>query len=261
MKDTHLFISDFDKTLSFSDTGYLLSEKIGISAEAYRSKIAKIREKNIVQLGGELPQLVTADADYKGKVNKELLKKVGSEIKLKKNVPELFNFLSKGFNGTNFLVYVVSAAPYEVISEAVGKFLPRENIFGTEFIFNDKNIVVDVKRTGAGDAKVATVDELKNRNKIPRENIIYVGDGVSDIHVMLHVGTYGGYPIAVSQSPYMGHISKRTVVSDNALAVLVPILEDIAEYSDEKIRDFFTGIGHPIQEWNRTRVEWLDLED
>ncbi|MFH1239042.1 MAG: hypothetical protein V1653_02905 [bacterium] len=59
----------------------------------------------------------------------------------------------------------------------------------------------------------------------------------------------------------MGHISKRTVVSDNALAVLVPIMEGIAGYPDEKIRDFFEKIGHPIQEWNRTRVEWLDLED
>jgi HAD superfamily phosphoserine phosphatase-like hydrolase len=261
MKDTYLFISDFDKTLSFSDTGYLLSEKLGISVETYKNKIAKIREKNIVQLGGELPQLITVDPDYKGKVTKDLLQEVGAEIKLKNNVSELLGFLSKGFNGTNFLVYVVSAAPYDVISEAVGKFLPRENIFGTDFIFNDKNVVADVRRTGAGDAKVSTVDELKNRNKIPREKIIYVGDGVSDIHVMLHVGTYGGYPIAVSQSPYMGHISKRTIVSENALAVLAPILEDIVGYSDEKIRDFFEKIGHPIQEWNRTRMEWLDLED
>jgi len=261
MKDSYLFVSDFDKTLSFSDTGYLLSEKLGISPEAYKNKINKIREKNIVQLGGELPHLIIRDPDYKGKVSRDLLKKVGAQITLKKNVAELFTFLGQGFDDKHFLVYIVSAAPQEIISEAISRFLPADRIFGTDFIFNDTGVVVDVRRTGAGDAKVATVDELKNNNRIPREKIIYVGDGVSDIHVMLHVGTYGGYPIAVSQSPYMGHISKRAGVSDNALAVLVPIMEDIAGYPDEKIRDFFEKIGHPIQEWNRTRVDWLDLED
>ncbi len=261
MKETYLFISDFDKTLSFTDAGYLLSEKLGISNEEFKKKIYQIREKNIVQLGGELSHLVVRDPDYQGRVTKEILIEVGTEIKLKKNVEELFYLLTKGFNNKNFLVYIVSAAPYEVINSAVRKFLTNDHIFGTEFIFDNNGVVIDVKRTGAGDAKVATVDQLKNKNHTPRDKIIYVGDGSSDVHVMLHVGAYSGYPIAVSHSPYLGHIAKRTVISDNALGVLVPILEDIIGYSEEEIRDFFVKNKHSVQEWNRTRVEWVELED
>ncbi len=261
MKEIYLFISDFDKTLSFTDTGYLLSDKLGISADKYKKKIYQIRERNIVQLGGELSHLIIRDPDYKGKVTRDLLIGVGKQIKLKKNVAELFFVLEEGFKKRVFLAYIVSAAPHEVISEAVNKFLPGERIFGTDFIFDDNDVVVDVKRTGAGDAKVATVDLLKNKNHIPRDRIIYVGDGSSDMHVMLHVGAYSGYPIAVSHSPYLGHISKRTVISDNALGVLVPILENIVGYTEEEIRDFFSKIGHSIQEWNRTRVEWVDFQD
>lgn len=259
MKQKYLFISDFDKTLSREDSGYFISEKIGISSDAYEEKVKALRQKNLVQLGGELAYLVTRDNDFKGKITKDLLRQVGEETRLKKNVSQLVQALKKGIDDKCFSVFIATAAPTDLVASALKEIIPETDIFGTTFIYNDKGVVVDLKETGAGDAKVAIVDLLKMREKVPRDRIIYVGDGLSDMRVMLHVNIYNGYPIAVSGSSYLGHISHRTVISDTASAVLIPILEDILGYSESKIIDFFSNLKTPIGEWKRAKVEWVDF--
>jgi hypothetical protein len=66
--------------------------------------------------------------------------------------------------------------------------------------------------------------------------VVYVGDGSSDIHVMLHVNRRDGFTIAVSESKLVAQIAKRTVLSDNALPTLVPILEEIAASDPSSLR-------------------------
>ncbi len=256
----YLFICDFDKTLSFDDSGVILSEKIGIDEETFEQKLVKVRERNIVQLGGELAQLITTDPDYKGKVSKKLFHEVAKDIKLKKDVSKLIKVLDKGIEENKFYCYVTSACPAEIIKTALKGILPPDNIFGTTFIYDDKNYVKSIERTGAGQGKVTNLDYLREKNKIPRDRIIYVGDGSSDLHVMLHVNAYGGYPIAVSSSPYLGHISKRTVLSDSALSILTPVLEDILGYKESQVKKFYVDIGHTISEWSKVKTDWLALE-
>ena len=72
----YLFICDFDKTLSFNDSGVLLSEKVGISEEEFERSLTEVRKRNITPLGGKLAYLIT----------KQLFKEVGIQVKLKKNV-------------------------------------------------------------------------------------------------------------------------------------------------------------------------------
>lgn len=253
-----LFVSDFDKTLSKGDVGYILSGKLGISPERFDRKIEEVRKRNIVQLGGELAHLIIRDPDYAGKVTRDLLYAVGKEIELKKGVPELVKILAKGIDNCQFSTYIASAAPKECIEKAVENIFPAENIYGTIFTY-ENNVVKDVERTNAGHAKVATLDMLKQKENVTRYAIIYVGDGSSDVHVMLHVKSYQGYTITVSPAPYMGHICRRSVISDNALAILVPILQDLLNYDQGKVRKFFEDRKHPILEWNRADTEWLDI--
>jgi len=256
----YLFICDFDRTLSFDDSGVILSEKIGIDEETFDQKLAEVRKRNIVQLGGELAQLITTDPDYKEKVTKKLFHQVAKDIKLKKDVSKLIQVLEKGIGENKFYCYVASACPVEIIKIALKGILPPEHIFGTTFTYDNKGFVSGIERTGAGQGKVTNLDYLREKNKIPRDRIIYVGDGSSDLHVMLHVNAYGGYPIAVSSSPYLGHISKRTVISDSALSILTPILEDILGYKEKQIKKFFIDLGHTISEWSRVKTDWMALE-
>ena len=89
--------------------------------------------------------------------------------------------------------------------------------------------------------------------------VIYSGDGSSDIHVMLQINARDGLTIAVSESPNVSQIAKRTVLSSSALAVLAPILEEIGGWERAQIRSFFEAHGMLIQEWERVRTDWLTV--
>jgi len=99
---------------------------------------------------------------------------------------------------------------------------------------------------------------LEKENSGP-DHVIYTGDGSSDIHVMLHINARDGLTIAVSESPGVSQIAKRTVLSSSALAVLAPILEEVAGWERYRIRSFFETNGMLIQEWERERTDWLTL--
>jgi predicted HAD superfamily phosphohydrolase len=114
-------------------------------------------------------------------------------------------------------------------------------------------------RVNAGYGKVAVLDDLQKRFQVGPERIVYVGDGGSDIHVMLHVNRREGFSIAVSQSRHIAPIAKRTVLSDDALSIIVPILEEIAGWDTLRIRTFFEDQGLFIQEWDRVRADWLTI--
>jgi predicted HAD superfamily phosphohydrolase len=103
------------------------------------------------------------------------------------------------------------------------------------------------------------LDQLQTRAQIGPDHIVYVGDGSSDVHVMLHINTRDGYTIAVSEAKHVSQVAKRTILSTNALAVLAPILEDIALWPRPRIRTFFESYGVMIQEWDRVRTDWLTL--
>jgi hypothetical protein len=79
--------------------------------------------------------------------------------------------------------------------------------------------------------------------------------------VMLHVNRTDGMTIAVSENKYITQIAKRTILSDDALSVLVPILEEIAGWGPERIRALFESHGVLIQQWDKVRTDWLTLGD
>jgi predicted HAD superfamily phosphohydrolase len=103
------------------------------------------------------------------------------------------------------------------------------------------------------------LDQLQATLEIGPDHVVYVGDGSSDIHVMLHVNVRDGFTVAVSKNKHVTQIAKRTVVSTNALATLVPILDEIVGWERPRIREFFEAQGFLIQEWDRVRTEWLKL--
>jgi len=104
------------------------------------------------------------------------------------------------------------------------------------------------------------LDELRAKSPLSHDRTVYVGDGSSDLHVMLQVNGNDGYTIAVSDSKNVTQIAKRTVLSTNALAILAPILEEIVGWHRPRVRGFFESHGLLIQEWDRVRTDWLKLK-
>ncbi|MBK9316982.1 MAG: HAD-IB family phosphatase [Acidobacteria bacterium] len=254
----YLFASDFDQTLSFNDSGIVLSELLG--ASNFEEKVRGLSRINLVHQGGELSYLLLHDPEYR-RVRREHLIEAGKRIRLKRNIELLPEILGEGIENTRFSFYVISAAPEEVIMSALEGIVPAENIFGTRFQYNQTTGEIEsILRVPAGYGKVAVLDDLQSRLQISPDRIIYVGDGSSDVHVMLHVNRRDGYTIAVSENQFITPIARRSILSDDALSPLIPVLEDIIGIDDPAgIRAFFEPHGLQIQEWNKVRTDWLTI--
>jgi len=70
-----------------------------------------------------------------------------------------------------------------------------------------------------------------------------------------------GLTIAVSENKYLAQIAKRTVLSDDALSVLVPILEDIVGMDAGGIHALFESRGLVLQEWDKVQTDLLRSRD
>ncbi|MGA8153385.1 MAG: HAD-IB family phosphatase [Terriglobales bacterium] len=255
----YLFASDFDQTLTFNDSGYALSELVGIPTEEFERKAKGMAKLNLVQQGAELAYLLLHDPEFQSRVRREHLYEVGKLIRLKQNIEVLYQILDAGIGGYHFDFYVLSAAPVEVIHSALEGIVPRDHIYGTEFRYTDLGQIESITRATAGYGKVAVLDELQTQQQIGPDHIIYVGDGSSDVHVMLHVNVRDGFTIAVSEAKHVSQVAKRTILSNSALSVLAPILEDVVGWERPRIREFFESNGMLIQEWERVRTDWLTL--
>lgn len=255
----YIFASDFDQTLTFNDSGYVLAELVGIPTEEFERKAKGMAKINLVQQGAELAYLLLHDPEFKAKVRKEHLREVGKRIRLKGEIKLLAQLLKGGIDGHEFDFYVLSAAPVEVILSALEDIVPPDHIFGTEFRYKPSGEIDTIVRATAGYGKVAVLDHLLEKHVAGPDHVIYTGDGSSDIHVMLHINSRDGLTIAVSESPNVSQIAKRTVLSSSALAVLAPILEEVAGWERYRIRAFFEANGMLIQEWERVRTDWLTV--
>ena len=254
----YLMASDFDQTLSFNDSGIVLSEMLGISGFAERC--AGLSTTHLVQQGAELAYLLLHDPEYR-RVRREDLMQVGKQIRLKRNIHMLASLLNS-VEGYSFDFYVISAAPEEVIISALEGVVPADHICGTRFRYHQHSgEIQSIARVPAGYGKVAVVEGLRSELGVGSDRLVYVGDGSSDVHVMLHVNRMDGLTIAVSENKFLTPIARRTVLSDDALSVLVPVLEDIAGLSSGRIRALFASHGFVLQEWDKIRTDALIIRD
>ncbi len=135
----------------------------------------------------------------------------------------MFFAFSTAWTGAVFVLRV-SAAPEEVIQSALEGIVPKDHIYGTRFEYDPATGEIrSIVRVAAGYGKVVVLEELRAQLQVGHDRVVYVGDGSSDLHVMLHLNRLDGLTIAVSENKYLTPIAKRTIVSDNALSVLVPI--------------------------------------
>lgn len=260
-----LLASDFDQTLSFNDSGQVLSELIG--AGSFQQKVDGLARTNLVHQGGELAYLIRHDPEFRG-VRREHLEDAGRRVRLKKDLPALVRFLSRGFDGYHFSFFVISAAPRELVQSALAGIVDADHIFGTEFDYDsDSGEVRSIRHVPAGYGKVAVIEELEARLGIGPDRTIYVGDGSSDVHVMLHVNNREGFTIAVSENRLLARIAKRIVLSDNAFSIMVPILDQIAGRDPAEIRALFESNRLTLHEWEKARTDrvtirqWAELVD
>jgi HAD superfamily phosphoserine phosphatase-like hydrolase len=259
MSENYLLASDFDQTLSFNDSGVALSELIGF--HGFHDKVKGLANINLVQQGAELSYLILHDPDFR-RVRREHLIETGKRIRLKHDVSMFARSLDSLSDGYRFSFYVISASPQEIIQSALEGIVPGEHIFGTRFRFNEGTGEVEsIIRATAGWGKITVLEELRAELGISHDRIIYMGDGSSDLPVMMHVNQYDGLTIAVSEAKFIARVARRTVLSDNAMSVLVPVLEEVLRWDSPMIRRFFAARGLTLREWDKMRTDMLTIEE
>ena len=128
-----LVVSDFDQTLSFNDSGQILSELLGVAD--FREKVDGLASSNLVQQGAELAYLIRHDPAFRG-VRRQHLADAGRLVRLRRDIPALVEFLKRGLDGFQFSFFVISAAPQEVVQAALAGTVPADHIIGTEFEYD-----------------------------------------------------------------------------------------------------------------------------
>ena len=252
-----LLASDFDQTLSFNDSGLVLADLLGISG--FEDRVAGLARSNLVQQGGELAYLIRHDPEFRG-VRREHLIEAGRRVRLKSAIPALVDFMGRGTEGYRFSFFVISAAPREIVISALAGVLPAEHIYGTELEFDSRSGEVRaIKRVPAGYGKVAVIEELEHRLGVTPDRMIYVGDGSSDVHVMLHVNNHDGFTIAVSENKQLARIAKSTVLSENAFSIMVPVLDQLLRWRTGDIRELFESYGLTLSGWEKDRTDRVKI--
>src|SRR6516165_10386068 len=152
MVKQYLLASDFDQTLSFNDSGVVLSELIGF--HGFHDKVKGLSDIHLVQQGAELSYLILHDPDFR-KVRREHLVETGKRIRLKHDVDLFAKTLDNISDGYKFSFYVISAAPQEIIQSALEGIVPPGHIFGTRFRYNEETgEVISIVRASAGWGKI-----------------------------------------------------------------------------------------------------------
>jgi HAD superfamily phosphoserine phosphatase-like hydrolase len=253
----YLLASDFDQTLSFNDSGHVLSDLLCVND--FQDRVAGLARSNLVQQGGELAYLIRHDPQFRG-VRYEHLIETGKRVRLKGAIGALVRFLEHGLEGYRFSFFVISAAPREIVVSALEGIMAPNHIYGTELAFEEHSgEVTSIQRVPAGYGKVAVIEELQHRLEIPADRIIYVGDGSSDVHVMLHVNNHDGFTIAVSDNKQLAQIAKSTVLSDNAFSVIVPVLDQVLKWETGQIRELLERNGLSLRAWEKSRADHIQI--
>ena len=212
-------IYDFDYTLSTKNSfEFSLFPSYGINNDSeFMNNIEEMRKEcNFEMILSFLYVLVKMAKQHGKPITKEILYNAGKDIEFYPGVVEYFNKINEVGKKNGFIIehYLLSSGLTEIIqgSKIASKF---KRIFGSEFHY-DENGLVDwplnsinytnktqfIYRINKGilsntDDKKLNAFMPKRKRAIKYRNMIYIGDGLTDVPCMKTMLDRNGYAIAV----------------------------------------------------------------
>lgn len=209
---------DFDKTLCTRDMQeYTFFPNLGIDANDFWNEANILRENNKMdQVLSYMYLMFRKMVDNNRSLKRDYLKQMGENIELFPGVMEWFDRINEYGKSLGFKIehYIISSGLKEIIegSPIGGKF---KSIFASEFFYNEDgnamwpklavnytNKTQFLMRINKGILDISDDNRLndkmlENDRRISTSNMIYIGDGYTDVPCMKLTKENGGVSIAV----------------------------------------------------------------
>lgn len=211
---------DFDRTLCTKDMqDYSFIPSLGMTEEEfwrYSNQLGK--QQHMDSILAYMFAMVKISHDKNIPLQRKTLVDMGKNVELFSGVYEWFDRITQFGRKHNVLVehYVISSGMKEIIEgTSISKFF--KSIFACEFLYDENgngiwpktdvnytNKTQFVYRINKGVLDVANDVDLNrsmpdDNKRVPFCNMIYIGDGLSDVPCMKMMKAYGGQAIAVYQ--------------------------------------------------------------
>lgn len=211
-------IYDFDKTLCTDDMqNYSFIPNLGLTPNEFWGDTAKLSEKyHIERILSYMYMMVLKCKEKNIPLTRSYLNSLGKDVVFFKGIETWFKRINEFGDSLGFKIehYIVSSGTKEIIDgcKIANEF---KAIFGCEFHYDENGEAIWPKNSINYTAKTQyffriskgifdirddeSVNEKTEEKRIPASNIIYFGDGMTDIPFMLLVKNSGGHSIAIYQ--------------------------------------------------------------
>ncbi|MBE6584132.1 MAG: haloacid dehalogenase-like hydrolase [Ruminococcaceae bacterium] len=217
-KPTIGILYDFDKTLCTTDMQeYDFIKNLGMSSDEFWGKAAALTQKHEVEKILSYMLIMIRECKERGiPLTEEYLKKCGANVELFDGVLSWFDRINAFGEevGVSIEHYIISSGTYEIIQGTpIAKYFKR--IYACRYMYDENGEAVwpalainytlktqYIYRISKGTLDV-TDDYNLNRlqdeslRRIAYRNMIYIGDGITDIPCMKMVKEKGGKSIAL----------------------------------------------------------------
>ena len=242
---------DFDKTLCTTDMqAYTFIPNLGMSADAFWKKASDLaEEKKMDRILAYMYLMLDEAHIHRKPIRRNDFVVLGKDLELYPGVRDWFCRINKfgKEQGVTVKHYIISSGLREII-EGSCIFKEFDDVFAGEFLYDEngvacwpKNVVNYTTKTqflfriNKGVLDISNDDDLNRFTKeedrpVPFRNMIYIGDGLTDVPCMKLVKVNGGCSIAVYQQ------NKRRKVTDLIKDERVNFIEP-ADYSENSKLD------------------------
>lgn len=217
---------DFDRTLALEDMqNFSLISKLGFTPEEFWKETEIFCAKyDMDKILGYLYTILAKAQEKNIKITKEFLQECGKPIKFYDGVTTWFNRINEYAKTKGIICehYLITSGNKEIV-EGCPIHDEFKQVFGCEYLYNDggeafwpRTIVNYTLKTqyifriskGAIDSNDdKKVNEKTPKRRIIYQNMIYMGDGMTDVPCMILVKENGGNSIAVYPKGQLDKVS------------------------------------------------------
>ena len=209
---------DFDKTLCTKDMQeYTFIPNLGMTATDFWTESGKISKgKKMDGILAYMYLMIDKARSAHIKIQREEFVKLGFDLELYNGVESWFERINQIGEDLGIKVehYIISSGLREII-EGSSIYKHFKEVFACEFLYDENNVACWPKnavnyttktqflfRINKGILDISKDEELnkytpEDDRPVPFRNMIYIGDGLTDVPCMKLVKANGGYSIAV----------------------------------------------------------------